>query len=322
MWALLAVALVVQWLYAQAYGGLIGLLDYSALIRQAIFPIENRLSFLRPFGGLAFFASFGFFGLWLSGRRSIEMKVGLFLSVTFSLYILYSWLWRMGLLTYAVTFVLGAFLSRRPPPVALLVGGWAGMLAIITGAYFLSVSLNLKPADTLPAFLARELSFPFGSFFAQLDSGDHLLRGFKDFLLAPVYLLPSSWWSLWVEDVGDINTALILGAPKGQFGVSGSIPVDLLTLGLMQASVLGIVVVGLLFGGLLRLTQTFLNGLPNSGVRAVLEAYVALKIAVLGIFYAQPALFVSGNIDLLVAVVAIALFCKLPRLRLYVNGAS
>ena len=315
MWTLLAIAFIMQWLYTQAYGGFIGLLEYSAAMRSAIFPVENHLSFLQPFGGLALFASFGFFGLWVSRCRSLAIWVGLFLSVGFSLYLLYSRLGRIGFLVYLATFVLGAFLSRRPRPFVLLMGGGAVMLTIVIGAYYLSLWLNLKPADSLPAFMAKELAFPFGSFFAQLDLGEHLFRAFKDFIVAPVYLLPSSLWSQWVENVSQINTAVIMGAPKGQQGVTGGIPVDLLTLGLMQASVFGVAVVGVMFGALLRLSQCLLDRLANPCVRAMFEAYVALKIAALGIFYAQPELFIKGNSGLLVSVVVMAIILKAPRLR-------
>ena len=249
-------------------------------------PIE----FPPPFGGLALFASFGFYGLWLSRCRRLAVWIGLFLSVGFSLYLLYSRLGRIGFLVYVATFVLGAFLSRRPRPFALLAGGGAALLANVISAYYLSLWLNLKAAHSLPAFLARELAFPFVSFFTQLDLGEHLFRAFKDFWVAPVYLLPSSLWSQWVENVGQINTAVIMGAPKGEQGVTTAIPVDLLTLGLMQASLSGVPVVGAMFGGLLRLVQFLLDRLANPGVRSVLTAYVALKVAVLGVFLCASSL--------------------------------
>jgi len=315
MWCLLITAFVMQWLYTLAYGGFLGLLDYSRSIRSAIFPIQNRLSFLQPFGGLALFASFGFFGLWLSRYRRPAVWLGLCLSLPFSLYILYSWMGRIGFLTYPATFVLGALLLRRPRPLAILMRGGLILFAILVGVYYLSLFLNLKPADSMMVFLAKELSFPFGSFFGQLDYDQNLFRWFKDFIVAPVYLLPSSLWSNWVENVSQINTALLMGAPKGQQGVTGGIPVDMLTLGLMQMSVFGIFVVGAAFGALLRMLQRLLDKVADPGLRAVFEAYIAIKIAVLGVFYAQPALFISGNFDLLVTVLVIAFFVKAPRIR-------
>lgn len=315
MWVLLIIACVMQWLYTQAYGGFIGMLEYSSAIRSSIFTVENSLSFLQPFGSLALFSSFGFWGLWLSRRRGIGIVVGFIFSFIFSLYILYSWLGRIAFLVYLATFVLGSLLYRSRRPQRLLVGGGALMLAILVGAYYVSIWLHLKPADSLLEFLARELSFPFGSFFAQLGVGDNLFRAFRDFLFAPFFLLPSSWWSTWIEEVSQVNTALIMGAPKGEQGVTGGIPVDLLTLGLMQAQVLGIAIVGAMFGALLRFVQYLIDRMPNLGVRAVFGAYAALKLAVLGIFYAQPALFVSGNFDFLVAALVIVVFLYLPRVR-------
>ena len=317
MWVLLSIAFLTQWLYSQAYGGFIGLLEYSSLIRSAIFDSvpPNLFSFLKPFGGLALFASFGFFGLLLCKRRRMGVLIGLAFSIIFSVYLLYSWLGRIGFLVYLATFVLGVLLYRRPRPLSLLVKGATTMSAILAGSYYVSVWLNLKPADNFVVFLARELSFPFGSFFAQLDLGEHLFRGFKDFLVSPIYLLPSSWWSEWVVNISQINTAVIMGAPKSEHGVTAGIPVDLLTLGLMQASVFGVAIVGIMFGLLLRFIQSLLDRLPHAGVRAVFEAYVALNIAVLGVFYAQPELFISSNFSLLVATVLLIAFLKMPRFR-------
>jgi hypothetical protein len=316
-WFMLLSAIIIQWFYSLAYGGFLNLLDYSSLIRSAIFEVQNPLSFLKPFGGLAMIAAYGFFGLWLSGRRKLGTMLGLTLSFTFSLYILYSWLGRMGFLVFLATFSLGLALTRWRNPHKLMFWGSMIFVVILAGAYGVSVWLNLKAADSFLVFLARELSFPFGSFFAQWNNGEHLFRGFLDFVAAPLYLLPSSWWSNWLESVGQVNTAVIMGAPKGEAGVTGAIPVDLLTLGLMQAHLVGIPIVGFIFGMMLRFLQFILDRIPLVGVRAVFEAYIALKIAVLGIFYAQPNLVVSGNFALIVGAGIIVMFLKIKRLRVF-----
>ena len=316
-WVLLIIALFMQFFYSHAYGGLMGLLEYSASIRSGIFTVENPMSFLKPFGGMTFFSSFLFFGLWLGGCRRWIVKIGFILAFSFSFYILFSWLGRIGFFVYIATLVLSIMVARRVRPIPLLVGGGLTMLFILIGAYQLSVWLNIKVADDLISFLARELSFPFVSFFAQIDSGEHLLRGFWDILVAPVYLLPSSWWTKWVENVSQVNTELVIGAPKGVAGVTGAIPVDLITLGLMQAALAGIAGVGFIFGAGLRLLQKLLDRVRNFSVRAVFEAHLAIKIAVLAIFYAQPALVVSDNFALLVSIIIIVFVVKLPRIRLF-----
>lgn len=315
-WVLWLMAFVAQWLYSGAYGGFVGLLDYAALIRSGIFPIKNPWSFLRPFGGLALVASFVFYGLWLSRYRTLAVRAGLMLSVLFSLYILYSWLGRMSFLVYIVTFLLGPSILANTRPYALWIKGVFAMTTTLILAYFLSVALNLKAADNLTMFLARELSFPFVSFFAHLSSRQITYRWFYDLVVAPVFLLPSSVWTRWVENISQVNTALIMGAPKGEQGVTGSIPVDLLTLGLLQASIPGIVLVGVAFGGLLRATERFIRFIPDPGVRACLEAYVALKVAVLNVHYAEPALLVGGNFHLILAAFLVVVATKMPRISL------
>lgn len=312
-WILLGSAIVLQGLYTRAYGGYSAYLNYSLLMRAGLMPVSNPFSFLQPFGGLALFASFGFFGLVLSRHRSFAVVTGLVLSIAFSIYILFSWMGRISFAVYPATFMLGALLSRRSSPMTVLFGGGSAMLAVLAGAYWASILLDLKPSQDLPTFLGRELAFPFASFFAQLDSGEHLFRGFRDLLVAPAYLLPSSIWMNWVDDVSWVNTTVLMGARKGTQGITAGVPVDLLTLGLMQASLWGVAGVGILFGGILRALQDLLEHLPNPGVRAVLEAYLVLKIAVLGCFYAQPSLVVAGNFDLLVSVATVVVVLRLPR---------
>lgn len=320
-WFLLFFAIMTQFFYSIAYGGLLGQLDYSAAIRSSRFDVvpNNPFSFLKPFGGLAMVSAYGFFGLCLSERRELFVYTGFLLSFCFSLFVLYSWMGRVGFLVFVVTFPLGIALLRIRSPLRLLLGGVTLFLIILIGVYFVSVVLNIKSADSLWSFLGRELAFPFGSFFAQLDYGEHLFRGFYDLAFSPIYTMPSSWWSEWIVPVGQINTTVIIGAPKGEAGVTGAIPVDLLTLGLMQMHLFGVVIVGLLFGMLLRVLNSMLEIVSDVGVRAVFEANIALTIAVLGVFYSQPNHVVAGNIHWIAAVIIFLLVIRLPRFRVRSN---
>lgn len=317
LWLVLLIAVVLQRLYTQAYGGYLGVLEYSNLIRSALFSAvpDNSWSFLKPFGGMAMIAAQGFFGLWLSGRRRFAVLLGFIFSFVFSLYILYSWLGRMGFLVFLATFVLGYGLWRRPRPLVLLGLGALVFVVILGGAYGVSLWLHLKAADSFAAFLARELAFPFGSFFAQLSHGQSLFRGFIDFAVAPIYFLPSSWWTAWYEPVSQVNTTVVMGMPKSEGGTTSGIPVDLLTLGLMQLHVLGALLIGTLFGMLLRLLQCWLGKIRPPGLRALFEAHVALNIAILGVFYSQPDLIISGNFQLMASVVVILAVFLARRMR-------
>lgn len=309
-WAILLAAVALQLLYSHAYGGPLGILDYANSIRSGIFEVENRWSFVQPLTSLAILASLIFYGIALSPplRRP---WLGLFLSVSFSVYLLYSRLGRIGFLAYLATFALGYLLHRQRNPVQVVLRGATILAGILVAAYYLSAALNLKFVEGLPSYLANELAFPFGSFFGHLSEGPTRYRWFIDFTAAPLYFLPSSLWANWFEDVSRLNTVLIMGAAKGEAGVTGAIPVDLLTLGLLQASMPGIAAVGAIFGALLRMCQVFVEWIPHSGVRAVLGAHFAMKVAVLGVFYAQPDLNVRENIYLIAgAVLIIALFAR------------
>lgn len=318
-WLMLFLAVLMQWLYARAYGGLLSMLDFSIAIRSALFGevFENKWSFLRPFGGLAIIAAYGFFGLLLSEQRKIGTIFGFILSIIFSLYILYSWLGRVEFVVFLTTFFLGAALVRRQNPIKMMSTGLIVFMLILFLVHSVSVWMNFKAADNLTVFLTRELSFPFGSFFAQLNFNEHLFRGFLDIAVAPLYFLPSSWYGHWIESVSQVNTAIIMGAPKGEAGVTGGIPVDLLTLGLMQAHIFGVPIIGILFGILLRVLQYLLDRIPLIGIRGVFEAYVALKISILGIFYSQPNLFISGNFPLILGAMIISSLLVSRRLKLF-----
>ena len=310
-WLLFVIGVVMQVLYSSAYGGLLDLLDYSSAIRAGYSVAVNPLSFLQPFGGLVIFSSFIFFGLLINGRHRLLVGFGFAVSFLFSMYVLTSWHGRINFLIYFAALILGVLIRMGVRPFLLIAGLGGVLIGFIFLVYQLSVLLEIKAADNLVVFIANELSFPFVSFFAQLGGG-HLLRGFQDFLYAPLYFLPSSWWVGFIETVGQVNTAVVLGAKKGEQDVTSAIPVDLLTLGLMQASVIGVVVVGLLFGLLLHLCERLLLTIDNAGVRAVIGAYFALKIGIIAVFYAEPELVIAGNFDLIVSLVFVYLVRRFP----------
>jgi hypothetical protein len=89
---------------------------------------------------------------------------------------------------------------------------------------------------------------------------------------------------------------------------------------LMQLSVLGIPIVGLLFDGLSRMINYLIKSIPRRGLAAVLEAYLVIKVGTLFILSAQPALVVSGNFDLLISRFAFAPLLSMPRLRIYLKA--
>jgi hypothetical protein len=308
LWLCLAVALFSQVIYAKAYGGLSAQLDYSAAIRAGVFQNvpENAFSFLSPISKLAFVACFGFFGLLLSYTLRLQLLLGFCLAAALSFYVLYNSLWRLGIGAFLLTLIVTVLFAKHKSVLThiafLAVLGPSLLLALDA----LSNAMELKPSETTVAFIANELSFPFGSFFAQFEEGPNLFRGFIDVLLLPVYLLPSSIWGHLIETCDQANTAVIMGAAKGESDVTAGIPVDIITLGLMQAHIGGIVVVGGLFGWLLALLQGLLDKIHITGIRIAFEVNIGILVAAAGLFYAQPNLLVEQNVHWLVAGVVIS----------------
>lgn len=315
-WVLLAISIFLRWLYTLEYGGFVDYLDYSAAIRSSIFEIENKWSFLQPFSQMAIFSTFLFFSALVGGNRSLVKIIGFGLSCLFSIYILYSLLGRMGFLIFVASLILAVSYLRHARPTVLIAGSLIGGIVTIILAYLISKLLQLKSADNMPEYVARELSFPFVSFFAQLESGEYLYRWYLDFIYVPLYFLPSSWWSQWIEEVSQINTSVVMGAPKGELGVTGGVPVDLITLGLMQSSVFGVVVVGFLFGVMLRFLQGFSEGIKSRGLRAIIWSYIAIRVAVFAVPYSHPLHLISGVFGIAFSIALLAAVSNLRRIRI------
>lgn len=312
-WLILLAAIGTQWLYTWGYGGFLYALTSAAAFRSGLLPTSNPWGFLYPFGPLALLATFMFYGLFLANPRRLGLLLPLFLSIGASVYVFLLRLGRIDALAFIATFVFGyVFFRTRRPLVVIAVAAAAGA-AILAGSFWVTQASGVNLGEGLGAFLARELAFPFVTFFEHAASTGEL-RWFYDIIVMPAFFLPESLWTGIVENVSDVTTALIKGAPKGVSGVSGGMPIDLVTLGLLQASAFGVLVVGFLFGSLLRLVDGLQFRISHPGVRAVIGVHLGFKLAVLCIFYAQPSLLVKGNMYL-IAGALIYWWCRSTALR-------
>jgi len=308
-WLMLIVAFVLRYLYVSAYGGFLVYLEYSRAIRSGIFEINNPWSFLQPFGHLALFASYIFWAIRRESKKTFSNFIGFWLSFLFSIYVLYSWVGRVGFLVYLCIFLLAFIYLKKLSARKIIITSAAGSLIGLYLLYVISNVFEIKGADNFSYYLVREISFPFVSFFAQLDHGDYLFRGFSDLLSAPLYLLPSSWSVGWLEGAEQVNTLVISGAKKGDYGVTGGIPVDLITLGLMQIHIPGIFVIGIVFGMLLKAMQITFGSIRLDSLRYILMAYMAIKISFISVFYANPSNFIAAVFPIILMILSV-LFCK------------
>lgn len=295
---ILVVAVAAQGVYTHAYGGYVAMLGYSRMIRSGLFEVHNPYSFLYPLSGFAAMAFFGFFGL-MSERKDIRTIVLTGVAFACSLYVFYSWLGRISFSIFIMSIPLGCTYLRKWSPYVVIATGVVLAGLAIAMAYAVSNMLELKTAANFTDFLAKELSFPFASFFAQLRDGRHIYLMFKSILVMPIYFLPSSLIGGFITSESALNTQVLMGARKGTFGVTGEAPVDLLTFSVMQASFYGIAVTGALAGMFVHFIQYNIDLIHHRYVRAFMEAYVALKVGLFAVAYADPAQFIPGNFALI-----------------------
>lgn len=301
-WAMLITASVSQILYTIDYGGLIGAFEYSDLIRSGLteYFVRSRLSFLAPFGEFALLACYGFWGIILSGYARLNVKVGFVASFVASLYVLYLAQGRFNAIVFVAILTMATVLIKSKKPSNALIYAILAVPVSAYAAYEISNYFNIKSSSNFGDFYVKEVSFIFTGFFAQLSNPDGLYRFFYDAVTYPAYLLPSSMTMGWLNDPSDLNTTLIHGAPKGQYGITSGMPVDIVTMGLMQMHFAGIVPYAMLYGALMASLHKICMSIAPIGLRAVLYAYICIKIGGLGLFYAQPATVVVGNFALIV----------------------
>ncbi len=287
---MLGIAVASWYLYLRDYGGFLGYFEYNRLIRAQIFDTfdRSRFSFLQPFGGFAIIACLGFWGLLITWKtRTLSALIGFALSFAMSAYVLVANSGRIAIAATIAILALSVLAKRRINPLTWFLGYFVMIFSGALFVFWISNALMLKGGDGLGDYLIRELSFPIVAFFAQAERG-YLFHLFHDVFASPLYFLPSSITSGWLQEAGEINTEVILGVKKGVDGNTTSVPTDLLTYGLMQFHLIGVILYAILFGFLLRAADTLAQSIKPLGVRSVFQVYVWINLATFGIFYAQP----------------------------------
>lgn len=317
-WLLLFVAFASYVLYAKAYGGFGGLLTYSRVIRSSLVMVDNPFSFLQRFGGFAFFASYIFFALLidknLKGTKRKDCTAGFLMSFCFSVFVLYSWDGRVAFMVYLLVFLLSLILYRNKSVIRLV----RKLALVLVFGLLLIVAfdrlLGRSPAGlSVTSLFVRELSFPSAAFITWL--GRDSFRWFKDILIAPVYLLPSRIWRymLGLDTASMLLTYDFWGANKGEAGVTGSVPVDLLTFSYMQAHIAGVIIIGMLAGAALYGLQQLQRRIPLESVKSVVGSDIILNLVILTVPYGEPYHILTRSFYLIVGM--ILMFITFARFR-------
>ncbi len=317
-WFLFFLSVIAYWLYTRAYGGFVLYLEYARAIRSGVFLIENPFSFLQRLGGLSFFSSYVFFAVLMDKNKNIKVikrkniVVGLVLSVFFSLYVLYSWMGRVGLVVYISTFLLGYILYSYKSISRLVRKIFSFLLLSLLLLISVDAILGRSSRDIgIIELFAQECAFPLVTFYSVINLSEY--RWFIDLIVAPLYLLPMKIWSgvFNVETASSFNTFMIMGARKGQMGVYGEIPVDMLSFSYMQFNILGILVVGFLWGVTLYIIQRLINKIPVNSIKSVISANLILNVPILSVMYGDPQHIIVRCFNMIAAFLLLSLTLKI-----------
>ena len=238
--------------------------------------------------------------------------IGFLISFVFSIYVLYNRLGRFGFVSYFATFTL-AYVLINYKTIGRLFRRFIKFVVVIISLLIISdlVIGGSGSRRSITEMLAHELTFPFVGFINQASYGSY--RWFSDVIFTPLYVLPQRIWGgiLNIETASSYNTFIIAGVRKGQAGVGGEMPVDLLTFGYMQASILGVVVIGLIFGFVLWRIELKTKQIPFDGIRTIIYSNIIINIAVQTVLYGDTQHIVVRNYDLIIGFILIYLFGRI-----------
>ena len=316
----LLAGVLTYWVYVYPYGGFIKYLDVSQAIRSGSFDevkVDHGFTFLKRFGGFCFFSSLIFAGLIIR-KRIYEVPVHLWLifmvSVAFSIYVLFSWGGRLGILFYVVNFPLGYYFYKKGM-------GYKSFTRIIV---VLSIVLILFPSidqlwgkhrekKPLAQFFVKELSFPLFVFSKANEVNKP--RWMKDVIFSPAYFLPTKVWSgiLNIDTVSAVSTKRILGVRKGERGSTIGIPVDFVSFGLMEGGIVGIAILSVIIGVFLSKINNWVFLYMRKGIREMLYGHLVLSVSIQTVIYSDPQHIIMRNFHFIIGFV---ILCVIGRRRL------
>lgn len=307
--AMTILALVTQYLYTKDYGGFFGYFAYNRLIRSGSFDLFERssFSFLFPFGGMAVLACYGFWGLILSGKGNVLVWTGFLASLSLSSYYLLASAGRVSMFVSFSILLVSYMLVRKTKYATWFLVSLLAAPVSLSLIFIISNALGINAAENFVEFAAKEASFLFTGFFAQLSDG-FLYYSFREVLMSPAYLLPSSMTNEWLFTAADLNTEIILGVRKGTAGNTSSMPTDILTFGIMQFGFIGVFLYSTLFGAFVRFACCIASSFRYNGVSSAFLAYVILRIAIFGTFYSYPQHLVFTNFPAVIVIGGIVFF--------------
>lgn len=319
-WLLIALSLLAYWLYSQAYGGFVSLFFKAPLLRAGLLDVESKAnpwSILGKMGGLAIVASYIFFGILVAREKQTKYLfhktniIGLLLSMFFSLYVIYTWYSRSHLIFYLTAFALGpqVYKNRLRLSKRLLIVTLVLIVILITLLPFVSSHLIRRMrAESLVEYIKLDASIRIIPLFVLLESPEY--RWFRDIGYIPIYFLPQRFWRQYIDTASDIITVKVFGIKKEE-GAEGAMVIGIVPFAYMQMGMLGVVLLGLVWGIFLKIINWWLLAKLPSGVGDTLYAYVALRLVISSVWGADPQVIIYNHLDIIIGLILLKIITHL-----------
>lgn len=302
--------------YINLAGGLDAYINSGYSTRIQGQTIQHPLVFVRNFTPFLSVASFIFYATIRHSKGTAKfLNIILFLlSFVGAILVAFHSGGRMNFFIYLTTFPLATLLYQNKIKIRtiLLVTAFF-VFMVVYGRSFLNPEAELKinnPNDGIINSVIREFSFPFvnvGRSFDLFPDYFNFRGGIPDVLTAIAGLVPQrivNFDFLQRETVSQFNTSL--------YGPGGEMPVDIVSFGYMSFGIVGVVMVALLFGTLLRWTENLFSYHKNL-IGCIFSIALMINLA-FRIMYGDPALFVNSVFRYAVAMIIIFGFLKLEKL--------
>ena len=293
---MLIVGAVADYLYIRVYGSYSNYMNYSGAIRSGVISVHNPFSFLIVFRSCLSFSSFLFLAQIKINKTKFLNLVLFIISCFLSLRVLYSNRGRLGFVIYFAV-IFAYILSKRSKGTEFsfsIKTIWKAimiLLLFVLALYLSGEILKRNVSENIITQINKEISFIYSDFIILIKNNDNTInRWFKDALLFPIYLLPTSIWRtrFGITTASSDLTLLASGFRKGEGGQYGEMPIDFISLSYMQLGLIGILVIPIVYAILFAMAYKRASRIQDKNIRSVVYIYIILYIGLETIFYADP----------------------------------
>lgn len=277
---------------------------------EAEVEIDSPFLFLILLAKVIIFCSYMFWGM--KKISDGKVKTLFYLSLLLSLFLLFRFSGRMILMTFIAAFVLSSFILKQKLPKLkfVILAALGGLVILFGNAMFKSFLYedafsrrqeyysNADPVLTPFLDIIGGFSFPYRNLLHYYEYSD--FSYFIDMVQFPLYILPRRIIPIRpVETTIEVNTMNILGIP------GGIMPPDIVTYGLLNLGILGVILIAFAFGILCK----YIDSYQRKGAPALSVIVIVALIFIVGfrMMYFNPKQLTSGSFYFFISLAIIRL---------------